>query len=878
MGKDPEKPKEFNLEDTSLDVAGDASKQDAAKKGSIEDLFETAVDNPQQDPIPEAEDKEAIAKEVTLGKIIAEFEDTSLDVESLSEDPKIGNMPDTKTDKTEKQGPPSSKLKLAETDEFSMLEMEDEEPEPELEEDEEKASKFRHPASILDLIKGKDDSLPEVVYQDTELETRIEGKSLEEVLKVSQKGEGEWHNSKIAEEGLKEKAEAAKKRQRKLLFWAPLIILAAGVASFYIILPTFNPLPETDKIRFPKRKRKTISPEKLKIDPNLKDENKLQGYLQMAQKLFDKKKYDKAEIVYRKILPTGWNISEIFGKMGQCRELQKDENGAVEFYSKAIAKDYGGSVDIPLRLAEILKKQGKHREILYALEPIKGKFLTSIPLQGILAETYLKLDMPKETLAAFRRLNKQCLTQEQLQVFAKLLMEENDTKEAFKVYLFLGQNFRDMKSLYKASQVAPNPKLKIAVLTELVGKTRGQANWDQYKMLLGEEMLAQGQKREALKVLDSINTGRLSPESSLKFIKVMAGFEKSASLLEACESIIKSNYLKNFTVQKEIRDILLATNKTALAEKLFKKLALATPDNPVTNFMYASVAHGTENKIQYYNKTLTINSDFYPALMDLGKLYCDAGQWDEALKKFKKCSRLKPDSKEPRYWMAIVQIRENPSEKPLQNYAAFLANANTPEPEKLKEMISLAHYLPNDRKAMEYLVLMSKYPEMKTFMELQTIRTKLIYGTLKDNDFAGKKGGEIKKYRILYLLSQGRIKDVMMMPTLKSEFPEYWKVFICWRKNISSWRGNTQLLEFKHPNNTIYILSSKLWQWEISPADAEKQINNITYEQKPLLFLMMAERYRKDGNKVKSSIFYQTSIKFKQPNIYKGVAEYFKDH
>lgn len=881
MGKKSDKSdkSEFNLEETSFDVAGDAERQEKSKKGNIEDLMDTSLDNKKIESDEDDSDKEETAKEITLGKMLAEMEETSLDVESLSEDPKQDKMPDTKTDKAEIKGPPPGKLNLAETDEFAMLDVDDGDKSPDEEEDGKGESKFHRPASIMDLIKGKedDDSL-EVVYEDADLETRIEGKSLEEVLKVSQKGEGEWHESEKAKDGLKEVATAAKKRQRKLFIATPLILLAAGVLCFYIILPTFNPLPETDAIKLPKRKRKTISPEKLKIDPNLKDEGKLNKYLEMADKLFQKKKFDKAEIVYQKLLPTGWNKQLIFGKIGRCRDKAGDLKGAVEFYTKSIARDYTGDAVIPLRLANILRDQEKYQEILYALEPVKNRYFTNIELQSILAEAYWELDMPQETLASFRKINKQFLSEKQLKIYAQLLMKAKDTKEAFNAYLFLGQNFNELDSLYEASKIAPNPKIKIAVLTELVGKSLGKPQWNHYNMLLGQAMLAQGQKKDALKVLESIKPEKLSIENALKFLRLVANFEKSSSLLESCETLLAKNFITNLTVQKGIRDILIRKNKNQMAEEIFKRQVNKNPGSAVANYMYATLVQGFQQKIKYYEKSLVISNEFYAAALALGKLYCDSGKWDDALNKFKKCARIKPNATEPRYWMAIVKIRKEPSVNPIVEYENFLKSINVSEPDRLKTLIALSQYLPEDVKAMEYLKQMAKYPRMKKFMDVQTIRTKLIYDKLKESDFVGKKGPGVKRYRILFLLGKGKITSVMMLPTLKSEFPEYWKVFISWRKNISSWRGNCELLEIKNPDKIVYFLSAKLWQWELSPAKADKMIGGVQYEEKPLLYFMIAERYRKDGNRIKSSIFYQTAIKFKQPNIYKGVIRYFKDH
>lgn len=807
--------------------------------------------------------------------------DTQFDMESIPGTSK--KPPEEKKPKrrTAKEAPvvfdPNS------TDEFNFDQFEetkDEIPEevPEVEAAE-TATKFHRPASILDLLKNKDDSLPIVTYEeDGELDKRLEGKTLDDVLKLSHKGKDSWHESEKAKERELEKAAAAKKRQHILFIVTPLIIIFSGILCFYIVLPSFGPPPETEAIKLPKRKKKELTPEQLNIDPNLKDSEKLENYFKWAEKLFEEKKYDKAEIVYTKLLPTGWRSESLLARLGECRDQQKDQQKAIEFYKKAINAGFGSNVEIPNRLGILLKEQGKYQEIYDILSPLQERFVSCVPFQLLLAETYWQLKMKDKSLTAYRAINKQFLNQEQLGNFAELLMEKGDKKEAFSVYLFLAQNFHDFDSFVKAAEVAPDQNLKTAVLTELIGKTLGRPEWNYYNLLLGECLLSQGKKKEAVTVLEKVKPEKLKGEHALRFLKLVAELDDSSALIESCEIILTQNYINNLPVQEEIRDALITAGKRELAEKVFSKQVVLFPHSPIANYMFATVINSNKLKQKYFNAALDINPKFYSAALALGKLYSDEGELENAISKFQYCISINPNLDTPRYLLAIVKIRQSEDPAILKEYQSFLQKNGTQEPQVLKQMVLLAQYLPTSTEAMKYIDAMAKYPELNEYAQLQLIRTKLMYGTLQESDFKGVTASGVKKYHTLFLLGQGKIREVMMMPLLKEEFPDYWKVFLCWRKNISSWRANSQLLIFKHPNDPLMVLSAKLWLWELSPAEAETMTGRLDYEDIPLFYLMIAERYRKDNNKIKSSIAYLTAMRYHQPNLYSKVVEYFKDH
>lgn len=724
--------------------------------------------------------------------------------------------------------------------------------------------------SILDLIN---------VEASKPKDSGIDNRSATEMVDFTSTESMELDEGSV--EAKKEERRRAKQKQYThiVCFIVALIVLVATAAlSLYIALPAFGPLPEVEGFKFHKRK-KTLSATKLKIDPSLKDEKKLNKYLDFGESLYKKKKYKKAKIVFEKILPTGWESSKILANIGKCCNKLEDKEGEIEYYKKALlSKDFNGNADLALSFVALLEPENRYKEIVEVLEPIQEKLSNPIKIQMILAKSYWILKMPDETLRTYRKINKQYLEKDQLMVYVDLLMKDNDQKEAFNVYLYLAQNFNYLEGFYQASKIAPTLDLKVAVLSELSGKTIGGPKWNYYNMLLGKALYLQGSKREALKVLQRVKPERLSSKDMLYYLELISSFSENPKMQRACGNILSKEYLDDMNIQIKIRDILLKNNKKALASYIFKKQVKQFPQSDIANYMYATVAPSAKLKQEYCFRAIKINTSFYDANLALGESYCLENRWEEGIKMFQKASLLRPKDNRPQHRMAIAKIRSTKSDLGLIEYSKFLDAMNFSEEFKLRELLLVSQYLLTDAMALKYLNLMTKIPSMKKFMDREFIKTKLLYGTLKESDFTGKSGREIKQYYIIFLLGKGEVNKVMMLPILKSEFPDFWKVFICWRKKIISWRKNSKLLILKNPDNKIYKLASLLWQNEISINDVEKQIQNIEYGKRPLIYFMIAERYRKNRNKIKASIFYHTAMGFEPLNIYKGVIKFFKNN
>jgi hypothetical protein len=72
------------------------------------------------------------------------------------------------------------------------------------------------------------------------------------------------------------------------------------------------------------------------------------------------------------------------------------------------------------------------------------------------------------------------------------------------------------------------------------------------------------------------------------------------------------------------------------------------------------------------------------------------------------------------------------------------------------------------------------------------------------------------------------------------------------------------------------MLSVYLWRGKIQPADARALIPSLKYEDRPFVYLMIAEAYRRRKNRLKALVAYQAAIRYSPPNLYKGVALFLK--
>jgi len=769
-----------------------------------------------------------------------------------------------------------------ETDELDPLQDSDEET------TDNDTKKFNSPASIRDLLDNPD-SLEPIIAETSNMTSAaknfknsdLDSKAIEQFLVIPEQNKDAWEQQDL-EEGKPLRDERKKRIKKKILTMVAVVLVilagAGGVFYYFLVLqPNGNQKNSVRHLTDNGLDFTIKSVENLVIDPDIKDKNKLVKFFKYSEQLYHKKQYKKTIILCKKLLPLKWKQREVYALLGKSYDKQDNLNEAVKSYEKAVVKEYFADRNVPLRLMKILEEQKKYNKIIKLRKFLKLHFSSDLEIQGIIAKAFFKTGQAPEAEKVLKKFNIQLFDRDLLNEYGEILEANKNTALAYRVYYLLGQNFSDRQALEKALKHAHDNRTKITVLAELISKTKGSNDCDAYKLLMAEVKLKEGRKSEIYKTLVNIKVDKLNEKNTLKYIKLISLSNNSFSVIHSISRVISGKYIENVEFQEQVLNELTASGRLNYAEKIFNSLLEEQPNNPVLNYICAQLSDDQKTKMTLLHKAFNINPNFHQVAMSLGKIAYDMSQWKKALSYFRTASLANPLNLKTKYWIALTHIRQKNDKSTFLDYEQLLDSEGIQTKQKFSQLIKLAQYYKTDKIAVSVLDRMSKIPELKEMHYEQSIKTKLIYSTLKESDF--KKNyleSSVKKYKILFLLSQGKLNDIMELPTLKTQFPEFWKVFICWRKSLKSWIRNSKLLLEKHPDDKAYMLSVFLWRGKIKPADARELIPTLDYEDKPLVYLMIAEAYRRRKNKLKALVAYQAAIRYSPPNMYKGTALFLK--
>jgi tetratricopeptide (TPR) repeat protein len=393
---------------------------------------------------------------------------------------------------------------------------------------------------------------------------------------------------------------------------------------------------------------------------------------------------------------------------------------------------------------------------------------------------------------------------------------------------------------------------------------------------LAERKFFNEERKSALSLLESVDSNLLDKEGAEKFIGMILEFRDSPILLNECHKILDKHFSNDCAFQTRLMNMMRKEGAFAFCEEFFKQQYAMHSKNAVANYMYAFFQTTTERKIELYKRALFLSPLFFQASLAFGKIYIVKQEWMEAKKQFLNCLRVSPSSLKSHYFLAVSEIKLTDSPKYIQQYEFFLRKTGIKESDILKEMIFLSQYMKTSKYTDAYLLKAAKYPELASFVEEQRIKTKFIYRMIKQSDFPKFIPSRLKFYHQLFLISKGRLREMMLIPTRRKDFPEFWKVFICWRTGIKSWRKNAELLLKRDGDDTLIATIAKLWLRKITPLNASALIDDLPYQEQPLLAIMVAEEYYREGQLRNSEFFYNQALHYSPPNIYIQLAEYLK--
>jgi tetratricopeptide (TPR) repeat protein len=269
------------------------------------------------------------------------------------------------------------------------------------------------------------------------------------------------------------------------------------------------------------------------------------------------------------------------------------------------------------------------------------------------------------------------------------------------------------------------------------------------------------------------------------------------------------------------------------------------------------------------------NLEAHKALEARGRFYFKSREWGKALKDFSTLLNEKKSVDIARL-AAYSKAYSGDIDTAIKKYNDFLEKKKMGPSERALALIPLAQMRKTPEMSSDLLKILEKdskfYNEYRCFY----LRHKAIYSHISASDFSQWESEKTRLYRIIGLLAKGETKKVLLLPVPPSEFPDFWKTFIGWRENNKHWRRNAVKLYQKDikGRGRVKSIAAGLWLGRVTPEKALKTLNSLNPEDDPVLYFVLAEYWRKAGNKTRQKEFYEKAVKLKG-NPYRGVIIYY---
>lgn len=731
-------------------------------------------------------------------------------------------------------------------------------------------SETDHDIKLGSNIKLEGDIQPtSEVQPSNDINSRIEGKSLDELLAECAKDKDEWEEPELKKNNIITTDKGKYKKLKIIMITAIIIIVFSALVVNFIIIKQPTQAEETARTE-------QLSFDKITIPAYLQDSKQLQRYYQEAEKLYKKKRYKDAFYIFSQLIKTGWKKGLIYGMMGNCKLQLKDETAAKKYYTLSAEEGDKDSLEFALHLVELLKKDKNYSQIIAILKPFADKESSNQKLQLLLAESYYKTGDTAKTIECYKKLNPGNLSEKQLEDFAKNLELTGDKQYAFKIYLLLGKLYSNTDAYIKAESLAPDKATRLSVLSKIVAQTASTPEGNYYKLKLAVAMINAGNKEEGVDLLKSLKTTNLSKEQAKQYIELAPYLDNEPILTRDLISILNKYYPDDIEMHKKIMRLIQNTDNAVFCREFFSQEYLLYPENPLAAYFYAINSRKTLHKKTLLLKAIKLSPDFFEAKLALAETYIDEQKWKEAYKLLGSCIKQNSFSQEAQFYFTVTKINLSSTARPLKEYELFLKKLKLPEDDVLKRMVLMAEHMKDEKYPLRYLKQAEKRKSLQRFCEKEKIKIKLIYRSIEKKDFTHINIPIIKKYYIIYLISIGEERTVMNMPDDNNPDIEFWKLFIRWKRSLPSWQQKAYKLLSLKKNDYLTSTILKIWLKKLSPAEAEARLSSIPMIDRPFFVGIIAEQYRKDNHIMQSNIFFRKAVQYPNPNIYVKLLTYMK--
>ncbi len=663
----------------------------------------------------------------------------------------------------------------------------------------------------------------------------------------------------------------------RVLLAIPVVLLAMGIFAWWSIQSVAHETPGEGAKRPPPRRDPAVRFENMDVERvKALGEADRQAMLAAIGTAVDQDNWQRILNLGGKALEAGiGDPGELWLRLGQAHVALSQEAQAHIAFHHAVAH---GARDLAamLFLARRALAAGNAAGALPVLRDAAAAFPDEKDIFLLTGQACLALERETEALAAWRRLAEVDFPDELLPVHLALLRRHGDTAETFRFALFAARKNQQAKDYLMAAENAPDVDQRLFVLAEAAGLFRDNPERDRIALLRAENMLDAGRKAEAAMLLKSLRLEDQPPESlpRLAELTVRAG---SIDALRDVWTEIRRLYPNDVALHERLSAMLVETGGRQQVRSLYGRWVADEPAHPLPRYIFALGLEDDELALATLEEALSRNPNFAEAAFAAGELARRLGDHDRAARHYQTAMRLRPGHRETRYGLAMNNISRDGADA-LRAYESFLVGQRVPRHEALPQLLALAQQLPSPAAAEIVLTEMAEIPELADLYRRQRVRTRLIYQQLTDQDFAGGYPRELREYHILHLLGQGRLGEVLMMPTPKEDFPEFWKVFLCWRDDIDIWRDNARLLLAKHPGDPLVEGAVGLWLRTLTPEAAAALLPRIPSERRPVLALMIAERHRQDKNRTRARIEYLRALRIAGVSPYAQCIRWFSEH
>lgn len=618
---------------------------------------------------------------------------------------------------------------------------------------------------------------------------------------------------------------------------------------------------------------KKLSPAEKRALEIKQQREKIQKIVEDADSNFKAGETSKAADLYSQVLKIDSGNPGALTGAGRCASSLGKGEEAEEYYKKAVEHKNADSRPFA-SLSTIYLSRKEYEPAIALLEKGMEKFPDDKALLIPLADAYNKTGVEDKALEVYKKVPKSSLLMSSLKTYARLMTLESKA-DAKKLYIYTANKFKDLDCYLKASELADDEKDKVQILTDSVAALKeDEKNLDNAKFMLAKALIESGDNAKATSNLRDVKIEKLNPEYCTEILGMakQAGVE---DLTEFCRGLLKARP-DDFELQKTVQKQLLLSKGPEVVLELYSDWWSKNSSNPIANYLYAKSLGYSEAAKKYYHKALVNDPKFFHASMELGKIAMDEKNWQEAEKNFAKSAKNMKNDKKVRYLYALAKVKNGKGQSAIQEYANFLDAQGLTPSQKAAEVVPLAMLLPTPQLADGYLAIIKEDPALQQEYKLNKAKRHLLFKGNPGDAFSGAKKGTFREYVILNMLSQGKEKEILMMPTPAKEFPDFWKVFIARRKNFKNWKKSAAMLLAKHKNDadpTIKIISS-LWLRKIKLADAEKMFNRIPFDKEALFYMILAEEYKREKKIPKAKIRYRKA-KSCGRNVYSGVVDYY---